>query len=169
DLADYKVLVKPAVCGPFRDYQICSALPAASGGVAMNQIMSLYAGITAKSGAGSEATKLRDFVLAQQLAYADRDHYVADPDAVTVPVADLLDPKSLKSRIDSGFKPGDAPPPGDPGAVLYGKPIIDMWGRDANAAHPGTSHMSFVDFEGNAVSFTATIETLFGSSRWTDG
>jgi gamma-glutamyltranspeptidase/glutathione hydrolase len=169
DLADYKVLVKRAVCGPFREYRICSAPPAASGGVAMNQILSLYAGITAKSGASSEATKLRDFVLAQQLAYADRDHYVADPAVVTVPVADLLDPKYLKSRIDSGFKPGDSPLPGDPGAVLYGKPIIDKWGRDTNAAHSGTSHMSIVDFEGNAVSFTATIETLFGSSRWTNG
>src|SRR5262249_32743470 len=79
DPANYKVLVKPALCGSFREYRICSAPPEASGGVAMNQIMSLYAGLMAKSGSSSEATKLRDFVLAQQLAYADRDHYVADP------------------------------------------------------------------------------------------
>ena len=37
-------------------------------------------------------------MLAQQLGYADRDHYVADPDAVTVPVADLLNPAYIKSR-----------------------------------------------------------------------
>jgi gamma-glutamyltranspeptidase/glutathione hydrolase len=163
------VLVKPAVCGPFRTYTICSAPPASSGGVAMNQIMSLYDGITRKSGATTEAAKLRDFVLAQQLGYADRDHYVADPDKVTVPVADLLNPKYVKSRVDSAFKPGDNPLPGDPGATLHNKPIIDMWGRDANAAQPGTSHMSFVDFEGNAVSFTDTVESPFGSSRWTNG
>ena len=42
DLADYRVLVKPALCGPFRDYTICSAPPSSSGGVAMNLIMSLY-------------------------------------------------------------------------------------------------------------------------------
>jgi gamma-glutamyltranspeptidase/glutathione hydrolase len=29
--------------------------------------------------------------------------------------------------------------------------------------------MSFVDFEGNAASFTATVEGPFGSSRWTNG
>jgi gamma-glutamyltranspeptidase/glutathione hydrolase len=169
DLADYKVLVKPALCGPFRDYRICSAPPSSSGGVAMNQIMSLYDGILAKSGAVAETDKLRDFVLAQQLGYADRDHYVADPDAVTVPVADLLNPAYITARAQSGFKPGSVPQPGDPGAILHGKPMLDMWGRDANTAQPGTSHMSFIDFEGNAVSFTATVESAFGSGRWTNG
>ena len=169
DLASYKALVKPAICGPFREYRICSAPPASSGGVAMNQIMSLYDGIVAKSGAATEADKLRDFVLAEQLGYADRDHYLADGDAVTVPVADLLDPKYIASRVANVMKPGDAPQPGDPGAVLHGKPIVDMWGRDTNAAQPGTSHMSFVDFEGNAVSVTMTVEGPFGSSRWTNG
>ena len=169
DLADYKVLVKPSVCGPYKDYTICSAPPSSSGGVGMNLIMSLYENITAKSGAATEEAKLRDFVIAQQLGYADRDHYVADPAAVNVPVADLLDPKYVKSRAESGFKPGDVPQPGDPGAVVNNKPIRDMWGRDTNAAQPGTSHMSFVDFDGNAVSFTATVESAFGSSRWTNG
>jgi gamma-glutamyltranspeptidase/glutathione hydrolase len=169
DLADYKVLVKPAVCGPYRAYTICSAPPSSSGGVAMNQIMSLYAAISARSGATTEAAKLRDFVLAQQLGYADRDHYVADPDMVTVPVSDLLDPAYIRSRAESGFKPGDAPAPGDPGAVLRNQPIVDMWGRDPGAGGPGTSHMSFVDHEGNAVSMTMTVEGPFGSSRWTNG
>jgi gamma-glutamyltranspeptidase/glutathione hydrolase len=169
DLANYEVLVKPSVCGPFRDYTICSAPPSSSGGVAMNLIMSLYEDINAKSGAMTEEGKLRDFVLAQQLGYADRDHYVADPAAVTVPVGDLLDPAYIKSRAEGGFKPGDAPQPGDPGAVLHNKPIREMWGRDGGANPPGTTHMSFVDFEGNAVSFTATVEGPFGSSRWTNG
>jgi gamma-glutamyltranspeptidase/glutathione hydrolase len=44
-----------------------------------------------------------------------------------------------------------------------------MWGRDSNAAQPGTTHLSFIDFEGNAVSFTATVEGPFGSQRWTNG
>ncbi len=169
DLAAYRVLEKPAVCGPFRDYKICSAPPSSSGGVAMNQILGLYDLIAAGSPDATPEANLRDFVLAQQLGYADRDHYVADPAVVTVPVADLLNPAYLKSRAAGGFKPGDAPQPGDPGAVLYNKPIIDMWGRDTNTASPGTTHMSFIDREGNAVSFTATVESGFGSQRWTNG
>lgn len=169
DLAAYRVLEKPAVCGPFRDYKICSAPPSSSGGVAMNQILGLYDLIAAASPDATPEANLRDFVLAQQLGYADRDHYVADPAAVTVPVADLLNPAYLKSRAAGGFKPGDAPQPGDPGAVLHNTPIVGMWGRDTNAASPGTTHMSFIDREGNAVSFTATVESGFGSQRWTNG
>src|SRR5262245_56796125 len=118
----------------------------------MNQIMSLYKAINEKSGATDDAGMLRDFVLANQLGYADRDHYVAGPAAVTVPAADLLNPAYVKSRAEGGFKPGDVPAPGDPGKVLHNKPIIDMWGRDANSAPGGTSHFSIVDAEGNAVS-----------------
>src|SRR5690606_5216432 len=112
DLADYRVLEKPAVCAPFRDYRICSAPPASSGGVAMNQIMGLYDLISAASPDSTPEANLRDFVLAQQLGYADRDHYVADPDAVSVPVDDLLNPTYLKARAAQGFRPGDAPQPG---------------------------------------------------------
>src|SRR5690606_6181884 len=113
DLARYRVLEKPALCGPYRVYVICSAPPSSSGGVAMNQIMSLYERITRDSGASTQAGRLRDFVLAQQLGYADRDHYVADPDHVEVPVQDLLDPRYIDARARSGFAPGDAPQPGD--------------------------------------------------------
>jgi gamma-glutamyltranspeptidase / glutathione hydrolase len=169
DLAGYKVIEKPALCGPFKVYVICSAPPSSSGGVAMNLILALYAQITQDSKASTEAERLRDFVLAQQLGYADRDHYVADPDKVTVPVQDLLDPAYVRSRARGGFKPGEVPQAGDPGQVLHGKPIVDMWGRGGDGGRPGTTHLSIVDFDGNAVSLTATVEGAFGSSRWTNG
>ena len=163
--------MKPALCGPFRDYRICSAPP-----VLVRRRrdepdhVALRRRSRTSSDATTEATKLRDFVLAQQLGYADRDHYVADPDAVTVPVADLLDPEIHHARArPAASSPAMRRSRAIPGAVLHGKPIVDMWGRDTNAAQPGTTHMSFVDFEGNAVSFTATVEGPFGSARWTNG
>ncbi|MBI1359251.1 MAG: gamma-glutamyltransferase [Alphaproteobacteria bacterium] len=170
DLADYKVRVVPALCSKdYEGYKICSAPPSSSGGVAMNEIMGLYGALEKKHPSATEDEKLRNFVIANQLGYADRDHYVADAEAVSVPTKDLIDPKYIEARASTDFKPGDTPQPGDPGAVLHGKPIIDMWGRDTTTPNPGTSHMSFVDFDGNAVSFTDTVEGPFGSSRWTNG
>lgn len=169
DLAAYKVRVVPALCGPFRAYRICSAPPSSSGGVAMIQSMGLYDAIAKANHATTQEDKLKAFVLSQQLTYADRDHYVADSDKVTVPIKELIDPKYIAARAGTPFKPGDNPQPGDPGAVMHGKPMLDMWGRDANAAGPGTTQMSFVDFQGNAVSFTDTVEGPFGSYHWTNG
>jgi gamma-glutamyltranspeptidase/glutathione hydrolase len=169
DLASYRVKTVDPVCGPFKSYRICSAPPPSSGGVAMTLAMGLYERLSAASPDSGQAADLRDFVLAQQLAYADRDHYVADPAAVTVPTAELTDQRYLDARAATAFRPGDAPAPGDPGAVIRGQPIIDMWGREISAPQPGTTHLSIVDHAGNAVSFTATIEGLFGSSRWTNG
>jgi gamma-glutamyltranspeptidase/glutathione hydrolase len=168
DLAGYEVGVAPALCGPFRAFTICSAPPSSSGGVAMPAILGLYERLRA-DGPATRESQLADFVIAQQLGYADRDHYVADPAFVTVPAADLIAPAYLDARAAQPFAPGDAPRPGDPGAVLRGAPVVDMWGADASAAPPGTTHLSIVDHEGDAVAFTATIEGPFGSSRWTHG
>jgi gamma-glutamyltranspeptidase/glutathione hydrolase len=169
DLAAYRVNRVDGLCAPWRAYRICSAPPASSGGVAMNLILGLYDRISKASPDSGRDADLRDYVLAQQLGYADRDHYVADPAAVMVPVADLLNPAYLDHRAASGFKPGDAPQPGDPGAVLRGQPIVDTWGRDASSPAPGTTHLSVIDFEGNAVAMTMTVESPFGSSRFTHG
>ena len=169
DLSTYKARTVEPICGPFRSYTICAPPPSSSGGVAMNLIMGLYERISAASPESDEAANLRDYVLAQQLGYADRDHYIADPDAVPVPVSELIDPRYLDARAAEGFAPGDNPQPGDPGQIVNGEPVVDMWGREANDARPGTTHLSFVDTYGNAVSFTATVEGPFGSGRMTNG
>lgn len=170
DLAGYEAKERPALCGPFRTYQICSAPPPSSGGVAQAMIMGLYDRIL-PGGQNDldEEDYLVAFVEAQRLAYADRDHYVADADFVPVPAADLLNPEYLDARAQQGGAVDGTPQPGDPGEVLGRDPMIDMWGRDTTAGSPGTSHISIVDNEGNAVSMTATVEAAFGSSRWAAG
>ncbi|MEZ5946204.1 MAG: gamma-glutamyltransferase [Hyphomonas sp.] len=171
DLANYEVKVRPALCGVLQTgYKLCSAPPPSSGGVAQNEIMGLYELL--KPGPNVKATPeafLKTFVDAQRLAYADRDHYVADADVVPVPAADLINPDYLKARSAQVFEPNEHAVPGDPGVALGRDPIRPMWGEDATEHAPGTTHISIIDADGNAVSMTTTVEAAFGSSRMAGG
>lgn len=169
DLANYEVTAREAVCSEALGFTICSAPPPSSGGVTQNAILGLYERFTADLPNGYSDEHVRAYVDAQRLSYADRDHYVADADFVTVPTADLIDPAYLDHRATERFAPDGHATPGDPGAVLRGEPMIDMWGHDGTQHEPGTTHVSVVDRYGNAVSMTATVEAGFGSSRWASG
>ncbi len=171
DLAGYEVKTRAPLCGAFRTYRVCSAPPPSSGGVAQNMILGLYDRMLSSAGEGDPTAtdRLLAFVEAQRLAYADRDHYVADADKVQVPAEDLINPLYLDARATQGGPVGGTPKPGDPGEVLGRGPMIDMWGRDTTEDAPGTTHISVVDQNGNAVSMTATVEAAFGSSIWASG
>jgi gamma-glutamyltranspeptidase/glutathione hydrolase len=98
--------------------------------------------------------------------YADRDQYVADPDYVAVPSEGLLDARYLDARVQLIGPRAAATPPtaGEPpGATLTQR------GRDATTDVAGTSHFVVVDDEGDVVSMTTSVESLFGSGRAVDG
>ncbi|MEL7031091.1 MAG: gamma-glutamyltransferase [Pseudomonadota bacterium] len=168
DIESYEIKVRPPLCGDWRDYRICSAPPPSSGGITQNAIAGLYDRLVPE-GATEPEVLMRAFVDAQRLAYADRDHYVADADFVQVPSLDLINPKYLDVRATEAFEPGTKPTPGDPGLVLGGNPMVGMWGQDPTEDAPGTTHLSIIDAEGNAVAMTATVEAAFGNSRMVNG
>ena len=171
DLRDYEVVVREAVCGELQTgYKICSAPPPSSGGVAQNLILGLYEYLMPAARLNAdENLYLKAFVDAQRLGYADRDHYVADADHVPVPTAELIDPAYIKARAKEAFAPDAKATPGDPGVVLGKAPLRPMWGEDPTEPGAGTTHISIIDLEGNAVSMTATVEAAFGSSRMAGG
>ena len=95
---------------------------------------------------------------AMQLAYADREKYLADSDFVDVPVAGLLDPAYLAERsamIDPDKVRSDYPA-GNPAGI--GPRTAAISGEVA-----GTTHFSAVDRNGNIANMTSTIEGPFGS------
>jgi gamma-glutamyltranspeptidase/glutathione hydrolase len=166
DIGNYRVVKRDVVCGDFRDLDICTTTPPSSGG-AQIMIAGLYDHLTAE--AETQADRIAAFVDAQRLAYADRDHYFGDPDSVEVPLEDLLNPAYLEHRATERFAPGATPTHGDPGSVLRDDPVADLWSVDTTEEAAGTTHLSIIDSEGNAVAMTATIEAWFGSSRWAAG
>lgn len=167
DIMSYEVKVRAPLCGAWRTYEICSAPPPSSGGVVQNMIPNLYDRLLPAE--ASDADRLRAFVDAQRLTYADRDHYVADGDQVQVPADDLIDPAYLDARAGEVFAPSAFPRPGDPGRALGRGSMVGMWGQDQTVDSPGTTHISIIDQDGNAVAMTATIESPFGNARMVNG
>ena len=166
DIAAYQPIKREAICGDFRDLDICSTTPPSSG-AAQIMIGGLYEHLAAES--ESQADRMAAFVDAQRLAYADRDHFFGDPDAIDIPLDDLVNPAYLKHRATERFAPGATPTHGDPGLVLRQESAAALWGVDSTHEAPGTTHLSIIDSEGNALSMTATVEAPYGSSRWVAG
>jgi gamma-glutamyltranspeptidase/glutathione hydrolase len=53
--------------------------------------------------------------------------------------------------------------------VLHQDSAAALWAPDTTEEAAGTTHLSIIDGDGNAVSMTATVEAPFGSQRWAAG
>lgn len=165
DIGNYRAQTREVLCGKFRDKTICTTSPPSSGG-AQIMMAGLYDHLSANS--ENQDDKVAAWVDAQRLAYADRDHYFGDPEFVDIPLEDLLDPVYLEHRATERFAPGAMPTPGDPGLVLR-QEAANIFAPDTTEEAAGTTHLSIVDSDGNAVSMTATVEAPFGTQRWAAG
>lgn len=161
DLAAYRVKDRASLCVPYRSFRVCGLGAPSSGGVAVAQILQLLEPFDLGKGrdAAMSTRAMHLIVEAEKLAYADRDRYVADPDFVPVPPGltdkGYLDGRRKLINLEAAMPP---PPAGEP-------PGLDKraFGADGTIERPGTSHISVIDAEGNAVSMTTTIEGVFGS------
>ncbi len=167
DITGYRALERPPVCVDYREKQVCGMGPPSSGGLTVAQTLKLLEGFSLGSDKRPpmSATALHLIAESEKLAYADRNRYMADTDFVPLPEG-LLDDGYL-SRRRSMISLNDTlrrPPPGEPT-----KTSAQQFGTDATRERSGTSHLSIVDGEGNAVSMTTTIEGGFGSGLWASG
>ena len=145
DVANYRALERAPVCAPNREWRVCSMGPPSSGGIAVLQILGILERTGMAEAPPNSAQAVHLFAEAGRLAYADRARYLGDPGFVPVPIARLLDPKYIDAR-----------------AKLIGERSLRRApAGDTEAA--GTSHVSIVDAEGNALAMTTTIENSFGS------
>jgi gamma-glutamyltranspeptidase / glutathione hydrolase len=165
DIANYRAVERAAICGSWRSLNICSATPPSSGAMQI-MIANLYDRLLPENATRDEQVKA--FVDAQRLAYADRDYYFGDPDHVAVPLQQLLDERYIEYRSNNAPAPNAVPEHGDPALVL-GNGTAAVWAQDSTVEPAGTTHFSIVDSEGNAVSATMTVESVFGSGRWAAG
>ncbi len=158
DLKAYEAVERPVVCSTYRGYNVCGMPPPTSGGLTSLMILGMLEPYNLSEMRPGSATAMHLFTQASRLAYADRAVYMADADFVDVPVAQLLNKSYLTKRATI------INPLADMGKASAGQ--LAMANKKA-ASLPvpeyGTSHLSIIDDQGNAISMTTSVERGFGS------
>jgi len=141
--------LKPVECS-YRGYDIVSAPPPSSGGVALCEMLNILEGYPLQELGFRSAKAVHYQIEAMRHAFVDRNSYLGDPDFVSNPLDRLLD-KDYAAKIRANIRADEA------GVSLKTKPGV--------APHEGsnTTHYSIVDRWGNAVSVTYTLNDWFGA------
>ncbi|WP_306058038.1 gamma-glutamyltransferase [Natronococcus wangiae] len=172
DLADYDVTIDDPVRKEWYDVEIVGQPLPSSGPSVVSMILRTleFLEIERYDLRSPEAFHL--IAETTRLAWADRNEYMGDPEFVDVPIEGLLDDDYLRSRAervctestladygaDECVEPGV--PPGADGAAT---------GAFVDQIPGSTAHFSVVDGDGNAVSYTSTIEQFMGSGMMVPG
>jgi gamma-glutamyltranspeptidase/glutathione hydrolase len=189
DFANYRIVLREPVRTTYRGREIVSFAPPSSGGVHVVQMLNILENFNVK--ALDEATRWHVIGEAMKLAFADRAHWLGDPDFAKVPrnlvskdYATALAKQINLERATPVKQHGL--PPGYESEFFKQHPRFaaadsDRLAQDYSALRPPpsafeslaalewelnekhTTHWSVADAEGNWVACTATINTSYGS------
>jgi gamma-glutamyltranspeptidase/glutathione hydrolase len=185
DLAGYRAIRREPLCHDYsagtvprpgatsvhQAYRICGMPPPSSGAIALGQILGMLNHTRAAMlpleptaiGPMPSAEWLHLYAEAARLALADRALYLGDPDFVQPPAGSwmsLLEPAYLAARarlISAHSMDKQSVRAGQPG----GQP--SEYAPMPDQLEHGTSHISIIDAQGNALAMTTTIEDAFGA------
>ncbi len=150
DFADYQWVSREPVKSTYHDYTVYGFPPPSSGGVHVAQILNILEHFDLE--ALPVAERYHVMAEAMKQAFADRAHWLGDPDFAPVPkglldkgyAATLAKKIGLKKRLKN---------------ISHGQPpnaTLDTFGKH-------TTHIAAADKEGNWVAITTTVNTDFGS------
>ncbi|MDR3734132.1 MAG: gamma-glutamyltransferase [Acidobacteriaceae bacterium] len=166
DLAAYQVKERAPLTGNYRGYQVITAPPPSSGGIALLETLNILSGYNLAAMGDRTPQQIHYITEAFRRAYMDRTDYLGDPDFTTLPLQQLASPKYAAAWRSSIY-----PVKPTPSATLV-RPagFIPEPPRPATSKQPTeTTHFSIVDADGNAVSSTYTLNNSFGSAVTVDG
>jgi gamma-glutamyltranspeptidase/glutathione hydrolase len=174
DLASYQARIREPLRAKYtfagNQWEIISAPPPSSGGVAVIEALNLLAEVDLK--AADDPQGVHWVAETMRRVFADRAAYLADPDFARVPVRGLTDPRyaaELRATIDpyrasssAGVRAGDPSAFDAPKTTGASEEVAP---RRASGFREGehTTHFSVVDAAGNAVANTYTINESYGS------
>ena len=147
DLQDYEVYFKEPICGDYKQYNVCSMPLPSSGGIAIIQMLNIIENFDLKNYSHNSLDYIKLLTKVMSFAYADRSEYLGDEDFFDVPKEKLIS-KKYAAEISKKIKSGEK---------ISVEPGIYFYEGDQ------TTHFSVIDFDGNVVSNTYTLNTAYGS------
>jgi gamma-glutamyltranspeptidase/glutathione hydrolase len=158
DLKAYESVWREPYEMDFRGYRLHIMPPPSSGSIAVGQILRMMETQELDSLEHHSAAYYHLLAEAMRRAFADRAHYLGDPDFYPVPSKALSESDYAAERMAS-FDPNRATPSDK---IRHGE--VSMIKESYE-----TTHFSIIDAQGNAVGITTTLNGSFGSKLAVDG
>lgn len=149
DLRQYRVIERDPIRFRYKEYELVTAPPPSSGGIALAQMFHILEGFA--EGEQSQDQKMHLQIEAMRRAYRDRSIYLGDPDFVDIPSALLV-----STEYAAGLRASIHPHKATPSDALPGVGSV--------IEREDTTHFSVMDSEGNYVAATQTVNLPFGNA-----
>ena len=154
DLAKYEAKWRIPTTFQYDDLKVISMSPPSSGGICLAQIMNSIESYDLHTYGHNSVKTMQIITEAERRAYADRSHFLGDPDFVSIPTNTLLSKTYSKERMRN---------------FSFKKPTLSedvSHGNIEIIESNETTHYSIVDQYGNAVSVTTTLNGGYGSKLY---
>jgi gamma-glutamyltranspeptidase/glutathione hydrolase len=148
ELAAYAVKERAPISFGYHDWNIVTAPPVSSGGIALAQMLQILEPYDLHK--LDDAKRIHFVVESMRRAFRDRTFYLGDPDFVKVPQETLTD-----ADYAAGLRATIHPDKATPSELLSGQPTP--------LEDEETTHFSIIDAQGNRVAGTQTVNLLYGS------
>ena len=157
DLKNYKSIWREPVRFKYKELDIISMSLPSSGGILLGQMLKAIEDYHISSYGHNSLKAIQLMTEVERRAYADRSHFMGDPDFMNLPVYELIDKDYVKERMKN-FSWEKATPSSE---IKHGNIIINESDE--------TTHYSIIDKDGNAVSVTTTLNNSYGSKVYVEG
>ena len=156
DLKNYRSIWRDPVIFKYKDLDIISMSLPSSGGILLGQMLKAIEDYDISRYGHNSLNAIQLMVEVERRAYADRSHFMGDPDFMNLPVYELIDKKYIQDRMNN-FSWDIATPSSE---IKHGNVIINESDE--------TTHYSIIDKYGNAVSVTTTLNNSYGSKVYVE-
>ena len=156
DLDNYKPVWREPVIFEYDDLNIISMSPPSSGGICINQILKMIEPYDLEKLGHNSVNYIKLLVEAERRSFADRSHFLGDPDFVKISVDKLVNEEYLKNRMKN---------------FTFDEPTNSFSLKHGNISiveSEETTHYSIVDSFGNAIAATTTLNGSYGSKLYCD-